>query len=171
MSELCCVLGITVRRTSELSDRVCTPCGRKIRNASELFTFIATEINVIHTAKEEARVKRQLPTTVSSPERSPSAKKVLKVAKSEGRNIIKTATKKSLFDKENIPESDVNDEKRQLDRRTVDHTLSAMNIDYLVDNNTMQTKTVVVYPNGRVETHQWFDDITKYLVINLSQKK
>lgn len=46
-----------------------------------------------------------------------------------------------------------------------------MNVEHLVNKNTMQVKTVVVYPNGRVETHQWFDDITKSLVVNLSQKK
>jgi hypothetical protein len=39
--ELCSVhLGIEVSSTSELSNQVCKPCGRKIRNASELIAIL-----------------------------------------------------------------------------------------------------------------------------------
>ncbi len=37
------------------------------------------DINTLHLAKQDTITKRQLPTTVSSPERSPAVKKVLKI--------------------------------------------------------------------------------------------
>ena len=49
--------------------------------------------------------------------------------------------------------------------------MSALNIDELVEKKTTQVKTVIVYPNGRVDTNESFDNITKTLLINLTLKK
>ena len=47
-AELCSVhLGIEVSSSSHLSDLVCKPCERKIRNASELIAIIKRDINAL----------------------------------------------------------------------------------------------------------------------------
>ncbi len=80
LAEMCSVyLGVELINSSELSDRVCKACGRRIRNASELLSVITRDINTLHAAKQDTITKRQLPTTVSSPERSPAVKKVLTI--------------------------------------------------------------------------------------------
>ena len=80
LAETCSVyLGVELINSSELSDRVCKACGRRIRNASELLSVITRDINTLHLAKQDTITKCQLPTTVSSPDRSPAVKKVLKI--------------------------------------------------------------------------------------------
>jgi len=59
------------------SDRVCAACGRKIRNMHQLFCFVASALQDAETGSQE-RFKRCLQTSVSSPERSPVNKKMLR---------------------------------------------------------------------------------------------
>ena len=172
------VMGMEVSSSPKLSDRVCKPCGRKIRNVSELFTFIRREINALPVANEElSRFKRQLPTTVLSPERSPLMKKVQRISEDElsrHRTLAKPTLRKALFAKENLQKPAVVSEKKENkdgDNVAADNILSALNIDELVEKKTMKVKTVMVYPNGRVDTYELFDNITKTLLINLALKK
>ena len=172
------VMGMEVTSSPKLSDRVCKPCGRKIRNASELFTFIRGEINALPVANEElSRFKRQLPTTVLSPERSSLMKKVQRISEDElsrHRTLAKLALRKALFAKENLQNAAVVSEKKENkdgNNVSADHILSALNIDELIEKKTTQVKTVIVYPNGRVDTYESFDNITKTLLINLALKK
>ena len=79
------------------SDRVCHACGRKIQNAFELYTFIASNLKrekdnsaVMEVDDHSGRFKRLLPTTISSPDRSPRARKGKKAT---GQ---KSSAKKSL---------------------------------------------------------------------------
>ena len=126
------VMGMEVTSSSELSDPVCKPCGRKIRNASELFTFIRGEINALPVANEElSRFKRQLPTTVLSPERSPLMKKVKRISEDElsrPRTLAKPALRKALFAKENLQNPAVVSEKKNKDGNNMaaDNILSAL---------------------------------------------
>ena len=82
LAELCWLdLVVEVSSSTELSDRVCKPCGQKIRNASELTAVIKQDINAVPKLNEDTVVKRQLPTTVLSPKRSPVAKKAFRSSK------------------------------------------------------------------------------------------
>ena len=69
LAKLCLLhLGIEVSSSTELSDRVCKSCGQKIRNACELISIIKRSINAVPGSNKDTVVKRQLPTTVLSPE-------------------------------------------------------------------------------------------------------
>ena len=63
-----------------LSERVCHPCARKIRNLRKLFVEINNATSHDEAEVEDlsnvTRSKRQLPTSVFIPERSPPNKKV-----------------------------------------------------------------------------------------------
>ena len=70
-----------MKQSESKSDRVCKVCGRKIRTLHQLYSFIASTLfNDDQDDQETAscgedRFKRCLPTSVSSPERSPMRKK------------------------------------------------------------------------------------------------
>ena len=176
LAEMCSVyLGVELINSSELSDRVCKACGRRIRNASELLSVITRDINTIHAAKQDTITKRQLPTTVSSPERSPAVKKVLKISESEAPSrrstFRKPAARKTLFDKENVENVEETSSGEHVgSKTTMDPLLSALNVDHLVEKKTTQAKVVIVLPSGLIKTYEWFDDMTKSLVINICRK-
>jgi len=90
------------------------------------------------------RFKRQFPTSVSSPHRSPQRKKVL-------------SSRKSLA--------------KQYEDSQSDHVLSELNVDELVDKPTTQVKVVIVNPNNRVETRMSFTDDSKTLILNICRGK
>ena len=80
LQELCLELDVSVEKSVEFSERVCKACGRKIRNAHQLITVIKHGFQKPFVGGETNRVKRHLPTTVSSPERSPQRRKSSKPA-------------------------------------------------------------------------------------------
>ena len=132
-------LGVEVTKRPKLSDRVCKPCGRKIRNASELCSFIQQGINTLAVV-EVTTVKRQLPSTVSSPERSPAVKKVLKVTELDVPSGRKSTAKKSLFGKENVESDSASTSGRQVGT-TIDPLLSALNVDSLLEKKKTTQRT------------------------------
>ena len=82
---------IACKTSLSLSDRLCNACALKIKKTCVGLTFIRNAINTPHPmfcesdnenedsdAMIEVRTKRTLPTTVSTPERSPLRKKVPK---------------------------------------------------------------------------------------------
>ena len=91
LQELLIELGFLFRKSADTSDRVCKACARKVRNAHELFSCIKNALANEKASREKdenytdgkdtnaSRIKRQLPTTVCSPERSPQTKKVAKI--------------------------------------------------------------------------------------------
>ena len=95
-------------RNPSLSDRVCKPCATKIRKISESFKLIANELNVVNpkfiTSSNPGvddmdvlpRTKRCLPTSVSTPERSPGQKKIPKIYQSPTKETRKGSARKSL---------------------------------------------------------------------------
>lgn len=96
LGALCVEFGISVHRNSELSERVCKSCARKIRNTNQLYTFISTSINLVNSkveaeVKATDRIKRLLPTTVCSPERSPQARKVHVIRKAKDKTEYESA--------------------------------------------------------------------------------
>ena len=84
-----------------MSERVCRPCGRKIRNGAELYSFIEKAVsntNVEEDLHYEAMEDRQLLTTIK-PERSDIRKKRLE---SDGEQLEekspgKVNPRKTLF--------------------------------------------------------------------------
>ena len=173
MFEFLTALNIRVERVPELSDRVCKSCARKIRNASGLFTWIHSSINVSRSCSEseKPREKRQLPTTVSTPERSPQARKQQKSA--TGKNDRKVTSKRSLFNENPTAEPQAENDNANENRAAFDMPLAAMNIEQLVDSckTSTQVKVIIVNPNGRVHQINEFHEITKTLIVNLTQKK
>ena len=80
--ELCSHIGREIEKSDTFSDRVCHACGRKMRNAFDFYTFIASNLKretdksaVMKVDDHSGRFKRPLPTTISSPDRSPQARK------------------------------------------------------------------------------------------------
>ena len=98
LAELCSHIGLEIEKSDTFSDRVCHACGRKIRNAFELYNFIASNLKrekdtsaVMEVDDHSGRFKRLLPTTISSPDRSPRARKGKKATeqKSPSKKIVK----------------------------------------------------------------------------------
>ena len=169
MQELLIELGFLPRKSADTSDRVCKACARKVRNARELFSCIKNALANEEASREKdenytdgkdtnaSRIKRQLPTTVCSPERSPQTKKVAKITEH------KQACAKSkclLFDLN-----------RNSETQDDDRFLSSINIDEFLDKSSTQIKVVIVYPDKTVKSHSNFEDKTKSLLLNIVRKK
>ena len=84
LAELCSEIGLNIVESTVLSSRVCHFCGRKIFNVVELVRFIRSglernlEIPLWSSDQyTQVGINRLLPSSVSSPDRSPRAKKNL----------------------------------------------------------------------------------------------
>ena len=90
-------MGLSVTKNPNLSERVCIPCSRKIRNAAELYRFVEEATSATEDVNCENRKKRLLPTTIT-PERIKGKKKVIEIGGAE-REITpgKVNSRKSLF--------------------------------------------------------------------------
>ena len=81
LAKLCESVGLPVKYCEDKSDRVCSSCGRKIRNLHQLFSFVLSALinsDNENSDSSEERFKRCLPTSVSSPDRSPLSRKIQK---------------------------------------------------------------------------------------------
>lgn len=167
LADLCSRIGLDVVKSSTLSERVCQSCARKIRNAVQLYEFIASSLNK-NTGESQSKVsnissgeespirfKPLLPTSIASPQRSPQPKKGHK------RNA---GVKKTL----NFASTDENEETSNVEVR--DQRCDLLNVDDLLGKQTSQLKVVIVAPSGRVESHSSFDDKTKSVIVNLCRK-
>ena len=70
-----------------MSERVCRPCDRKIRNGTKLHEFLekavlATQTDDVYHKEDANRNKRQLPTTIT-PERSKGKKQLAELSREE----------------------------------------------------------------------------------------
>ena len=118
LAELCSEIGLNIVESSVLSSRVCQSCGRKIFNAVELVRFIRSglERNVevpLYSSDQDTQVKikRLLPSSVSSPDRSPQARNNLYKDRSTPKKSMNfsESTPSNVTNKENMP-LDVNQE-------------------------------------------------------------
>ena len=89
LAHCCGSIGLRLTRNENLSERVCRPCARKIRNAAQLYSFIVRAVS-------NTIVKRQLPTTIP-PQRSDVRKKRLE---SNGEQLAKSSTVSDSSDAE-----------------------------------------------------------------------
>ena len=75
LADCCSSMGFPLIKRQSVSERVCRSCGRKIRNASELYRFIQTAVTCSNDSVtgneteesylQECSTKRKLPTTVT----------------------------------------------------------------------------------------------------------
>ena len=104
LAECCGSIGFPLTRDENLSERFCRSCGRKIRNAAELYSFIEQVVCSTRVADEdlnckdsEERCKRQLLTTVT-PERIDTKKLIIGTdSKHNQKSTRKLNSKKALF--------------------------------------------------------------------------
>ena len=95
---------VSTNERRNLSERVCRSCGRKIRNAAELYSFIEQAVCSTRVTDEnlnckdsEDRCKRQLRITVT-PERIDTKKLIIGTdGKHNQKSTRKVNSKKALF--------------------------------------------------------------------------
>ena len=179
LAELCEELIETpVVKSDHLSDRVCKPCGRKVRNAHA----VKQQVLSINKANDQAanasdteRFKHQLPTSVNSPDRSPRFRKG---AKSTDIKTCRPPAKKTLFSQSKSVhiEPDADQDKVSFPSSTFglnEVALSNLNIEELVESTSTEVKVVIVFPSGATETHssRSFSRETTSLIVNCCREK
>ena len=177
LAKLCESVGLPVKYCEDKSDRVCSSCGRKIRNLHQLFSFVSSALinsdNENSDSREE-RFKRCLPTSVSSPDRSPLSRKIQK----------QVADRREEQEKEE-EEARVN-RKRAKSRKTLFHIsgtdeenlvglsdddLSLLNVDEFSNAKETKIKVLISYPSGHVTVRSPEDKKTISLVKNIALKQ
>ncbi len=168
LATACQFLGLHVPKNDHLSDRVCQPCARKIKNAKDNLEFLRSNLESRPQepvfAEASQRSKRQLPTTIT-PDRQAS----------HGR--LKTPESSQIRSRKQLVLSEGGEEK--LDAVTEvpsqeDAIQNLMNIETFDINQAKkasQVRVVIVYPNGDVQVKQGFDETTTSLIRNIAQKK
>ena len=171
---MCSKIGLEIEESDTLSDRVCHACARKIRNGFELYNFIYSSLQkekAIEVSGASSRCKRLLPTTVSSPDRSPQTRKGHKASREN------SASKKSLkFGELPPPSSTTNNITSNTLEEIQEITpgeiaFSHMNVEELLESSATEAKVVIVNPNRNVETFSSFDNKTKSMIANLCRKR
>ena len=163
LAKQCDEVGLKVTRSESKSDRVCAACGRKIRNKHQLFCFVASALQDPETESQE-RFKRCLPTSVSSPERSPVNKKMLR------KGVEESASQKRQVEGDDDAEIADNKRKKPTSRKSLfcstnneklnqaesnrngrgDWELGLLNVDDLSQGKT-QVKILILYPSEHVK--------------------
>ena len=179
-----------VHRSQTLSERVCRPCGIKIRKATELYNFIKSSVSDRPEAAveqddddDDGRTKRQLPTTIT-PERNRGVKKFHEDSTNTGQGTAESNTlnsRKSLFRQNSKGTSTTETSVENIDQTSREFPASSecnsdiltnfCNIDAIAGKRDVQLKVVILHPNGEVVVRESFDSSTKSLIKNLALKK
>ena len=88
LADLCSRIGLDVVKSSTLSERVCQSCARKIRNAVQLYEFIASSLNK-NTGESQSKVSN-----ISSGEESPILKIQASASNLDCLSAAKSSTQK-----------------------------------------------------------------------------
>lgn len=174
--------GFFSERSPTLSERLCKTCALKIKKTCEGLFFIRKTLNVPHPKFEEnddaaadadnpaieIRMKRSLPTPVSTPERSPRQKKI-------ARNETGRPAKKSLqFDaKHPDVKSGQSDETNTSSSSNDDDSRLFNTDDLCVCAKKARVKVLIQWPNGRTDvcTPSTEERESINLIKNLALKK
>lgn len=166
LAEICKEVGLPlVQDSRQYSDRVCNPCGRKIRNLGQLYQLIRPAI----TSTESTPVKSSKRTLDTPDKASPAWRKSKTVrvnspaAKSpsiESSTSAKGKSRKSLSSTETHMPSTVS--KRE------DEMLHRLNIDDLPNDGM---KIVYMNPSGNVVVRIPRNEQTKAVVKNIAMEK
>ena len=148
-----CEIGLPVQKLPLLSERICRPCGRKIRNVYENFTFLKDNLGNSECDQTESPVRhnRELPSTLT-PERQSRMSGTTKVkeplVENEGNYLLIHA---------------------HVDRLTGDEIHNLMNIDTITPNvQVSQVCVMIIYPNSRIVLKELFDKHTSSLIKNVT---
>ena len=169
-------MGLSVTKNPNLSEWVCIPCSRKIRNAAELYRFVEEVISATEDVNCENHKKRLLPTTITA-ERIKGKKKVIEIGGDE-REITpgKVNLRKSLFSqaRDNSRLDSMSTEITSigtLPEQEADNILTSFcNVEDISEKAETQIKVVILYPNGEVAVRKSFHKSTKSLIKNLAVK-
>jgi hypothetical protein len=178
LSQACEIVGLPVQKSPFLSERICRPCGRKVRNVHENFIFLKSHLDSSRSESESfqnrspVRQKRQLPTTVT-PERQ-DRRQNRTICRVEQPVVEKTVvgekekrSKRELF----ADEGNSNATEAQVQRITVDEVSNLMNIDTIIPNEKeSQVRVMIAYPNSRIVVKESFDKLTSSLIKNVALK-
>ena len=159
LAEVCSRVGLVFLHDPVIySDRVCNPCGRKIRSLGQLFEFVKAG-----TTPTFESVSKSTKRTLATPEKaSPSWRKSKAVrvnsptAKTLSPQSAGKSRKSLAFGA--IPVSSTQKE---------DEMLSNLNVDDLPQTG-LQVKVVYMIPSGTVTTRVPRDEQTKNLVKNIA---
>ena len=162
MARLLHSVGIVAQQNANLSDRLCRTCASKISNTFEGFSFLLSTINVenpntscgknkenirpVPSTLVRNRTKRALPMSVSTPERSPYARK---------KPNIFSNSKKNKKDKTNA---------------VCDEVDQALNIDDMTGDK-IRVKVLILWPNGEIYVRVPSSEESILLVKNIALKK
>ena len=170
-----------------MSERVCRPCARKIRNTAQLYSFIEKAVSNtivqedLHWETVEDRSKRQLPTAIM-PERSDVRKKRLKsdVEQLKEKSPGKVNSRKTLF-VESSTVSDSSDAESGIagietfytqTPEQVTLTLAGQDADILLNfcgieditgkpSTQLKAPALILNPNPEVTVWKMFDNTTQ----------
>lgn len=162
-------IGIAAQQHENLSGRLCRTCASKIRKTYEGFSFLLSSVNAENaniscdndtsnkenksslpapTTPVRNRVKRALPMSVSTPDRSPNARK-------KSRSILRPQEKN-----------------RDKTCGVCDEVDQALNIDDMAGDKTKsKVKVLILWPNGNVYVRIPSSEESIALVKNIALKK
>ena len=166
LSEICRQVGLPLtQESSKYSDRICNPCGRKIRNLGQLYQFvkraaIATTSTPVKTSKRTLNT----PEKASPPWRkSKSVRITSPVGKTPFREVSPAKSRKSLAfageNRENTSSASLEGE---------NDMLCKLNVENLPSDGV---KILYVNESGNVIVRIPRDSQTKTLVKNIAAKK
>ena len=187
LAHCCGSIGLWLTRNENLSEQVCRSCGRKIRNAAQLYSFIEKAVSNTIVEEDldweavEDRSKRQLPTTIT-PQRSDVKKERLE---SDGEQLKekrpgKVNSRKILFVKSSTV-SDSSDAESWIagietfytqTPEQVTLTLAGQDADILLNycsieditgkpSTQLKALALSLKPNGEVIVRKMFDNTTQ----------
>lgn len=161
-------LDLVVCQSPGHSERVCRPCGRKIRTAAEIYSFLKGKLTVSDAASlvsSPQRQKRQLPTTIT-PERSSNKKQ----AKHNKGTTSRLTASKELFKQRNEnddPNTNTVTDSSELE----DEIRNLYNIEPSETKTHTEVRVIIAYPRGEIAVKQSFDKLTSCLLLNIATKE
>ena len=166
LSEICRQVGLPLTQDSaKYSDRVCNPCGRKIRNLGQLYQLVKKAATATTSTPVKTN-KRTLdtPEKASPPWRKSKSVRINSpVGKTHFRDVSPGKSRKSLtFAGENIE----NTSSLSLEREN--EMLSKLNVENLPSDGV---KILYLNPSGNVTVRIPRDSQNKTLVKNIAAKK
>ena len=176
LADACESIGFKLYRSETLSDRVCKPCGRKIRNAAELYKFVKSAVSSTTSQNQidlesnvsNERSKRQLPSTVT-PDRNEQKKlnKLERNPKSSRKSLFQQTSEQaaSLQTQDNFL---LSTENRESSANFLEHLPNIDPVDNIKPDTALQV--IITYPNGNTARRETFDGTTKSMIKNLALK-
>ena len=164
MSEIVRQVGFSlVQDSSRFSDRVCNPCGRKIRNLGQLYHFVKNATKTTSTPVKTSKRKLYMPDKASPPWRK---SKSVRVRSPIGRTLFREVPPVMRSKKSLAFENAVNTSSTLLVQEG--EMLSHMNVEELPNAGV---KIVFMNPCGNVTVRIPGDSQTKTLVKTVATKQ